>query len=529
MDLVWRRASLVAPKHTFAKAEARNSGSDSDGTTENTKSRTLAFLAEPKTSEGGSLYPPLDARIGSAQTHNAMTWEKSWDQIRPLGGGGQGDTLLVKSISGEPSRAVLKLLKPQKVREPKARGRMAMEVTNLKVLRNAGGKVPQVLDGNTEHFEDKNVPLFFVMEFIEGETLAKIVQDRTGLPVDVSVGIALDLCSTLRIAIKSGIVHRDIKPENIVVRCLEPPDVVMVDFGLSFNEDEADHNFTSADESLDNKFISLPERRGPGENKRDLRSDLTGICAILFYCLTGCSPRNLRDSRGRSPHQWPGYSLEGKVQNESQRNALDLFFSRGLSYEIDARFQTVEELSDRIEEIIRPRPTEVFEGLESVLSREVNALRKNDRATQLTEYYNNVQPIDQSLTLKLNELHGKVNKVGSYFNIMVTSPYFQRCYDKTPMGDLIARRIFGVGVQNHQHFFQIHYKVYSQGTECSVFREIFEGQLHEQAKATTEQPLLLLRYHGDSSPEAAVVVSDMERAVARAITLISQRIQAVKP
>ncbi|HTY87218.1 MAG TPA: hypothetical protein VMB80_07120, partial [Candidatus Acidoferrum sp.] len=133
------------------------------------------------------------------------------------------------------------------------------------------------------------------------------------------------------------------------------------------------------------------------------------------------------------------------------------------------------------------------------------------------------------LTLKLNELHGKVNKVGSYFNIMVTSPYFQRCYDKTPMGDLIARRIFGVGVPNHQHFFQIHYKVYSQGTECSVFREIFEGQLHEQAKATTEQPLLLLRYHGDSSPEAAVVVSDMERAVARAITLISQRIQAVKP
>src|SRR5579859_2023241 len=246
-------------------------------------------------------------------------WTQKWVKIEPLGGGGQGDTLLVKSLSGESVPAVLKLLKPPKVQNAKARGRMAQEVVNLKVLRNAGGKVPQVLDGNTEKFEDPSVPLYFVMEYIKGKTLAETVQASGGLPVSAAVEIALDLCSTMRIAIKEGIVHRDIKPENIIIRSSDPADVVIVDFGLSFNEDEA-LNLTETEETLDNKFVSLPERRGPGENKRDFRSDLTGICAVLFYCLTGCAPRNLRDSQGRPPHQWPNYSLSAKVQDETQRN-----------------------------------------------------------------------------------------------------------------------------------------------------------------------------------------------------------------
>jgi serine/threonine protein kinase len=122
----------------------------------------------------------------------------------------------VKAVSGEPAKAVLKHLKPEKANDSKARGRMAQEVTNLRVLRSAGGKVPQVLDGNTERFEDPSIPLYFVMEYIQGKTLAETVQESNGLGVKASVGIALDLCSTMSVAIMEGIVHRDIKPENII-------------------------------------------------------------------------------------------------------------------------------------------------------------------------------------------------------------------------------------------------------------------------------------------------------------------------
>lgn len=249
-------------------------------------------------------------------------WNEKWIELKPLGSGGQGDTVLVRSKANETKQAVLKLLKPHKVQDAKARRRMYQEVANLKILRSAGGKVPEVLDDNTESFEQLDVPMFFAMEFIAAETLADLIETHKSFSEDVSIGIALELCSTLRVAVKEGIVHRDIKPENIIVRSTTPPDVVMVDFGLSFNED-ADQTNTSVDEGLDNKFISLPERRGPGENKRDPRSDITDVCAILFYCLTGCSPRNLRDSQGRPPHRRPGYELTGRVPNPVRLTLLN--------------------------------------------------------------------------------------------------------------------------------------------------------------------------------------------------------------
>src|ERR1035437_4357006 len=115
-------------------------------------------------------------------------WNKKWIEIEPLGSGGQGDTFLVKTFADETKRAVLKLLKSHKAQDPKARRRMYQEVANLKILRSAGGKVPEVLDGNTESFEDTSMPMYFVMEHITGDTLANAVQKNSGLPVETSVG-----------------------------------------------------------------------------------------------------------------------------------------------------------------------------------------------------------------------------------------------------------------------------------------------------------------------------------------------------
>jgi serine/threonine protein kinase len=417
----------------------------------------------------------------------------------------------------------LKLLKPQKAQDAKARGRMAQEVTNLKVLRNAGGKVPQVLDSNTEKFEDPNAVLYFVMEFIDGKTLAKTVQESAGLSATTSLGIALDLCSTMQIAIKAGIVHRDIKPENIIIRNLEPPDAVIVDFGLSFNEDE-DLGYTSADETLDNKFLSLPERRGPGENKRDFRSDLTGICAILFYCLTKCSPRNLQDSQGRPPHRWPDYSLAGKIQNENQLTALNLFFSRGFSNEIDSRFQTVDELIERLKEILKPDTNAIVEDLDIVIARETLALRKNDRKTQLSLHHSNIIPVHQPMWQCFQEIHSKLEKHKS-FSVAFVHHFQNRLVEKSPHGDIIARATIVLNVQNHQISWQIHYLVISQGTECAFHREIHELVPLKGLKAV-EPSIIVCRYSGDTTPNAAALVADMKATVTKSIVAISQKIQA---
>ena len=365
------------------------------------------------------------------------------------------------------------------------------------------------------------MPLYFVMEFINGKTLADLVKAHGGLPLAQSVGIALELCSTMQVAIKEGIIHRDIKPENIIIKNAESPDVVMVDFGLSFNEDD-NRNLTETEESLDNKFISLPERRGPGENKRDFRSDLTGICAILFYCLTGCSPRNLRDSRGRSPHQWPDYSISNKIQVESQRDALNLFFSRGLNYEIDLRFQTLDELAIRLNEILKPRTDEIVEDLDTVLAREAAALRKNDRKTQLSEYVANIQPINQSYNICFNEISTKLarQKFSLGWQGMATG-----INEKTSDGDIIGRVVCWVAVQNHPHIIQIHHKFVCHGSECTVYRELLEGPPH-QATKTVEATVVVYRYQADlAAPNGAVLIADLKKAITKAITIISHKVQ----
>ena len=456
-------------------------------------------------------------------------WNEKWAEMKPLDGGGQGDTFLVKSVDDGAKGAVLKLLKAVKKQDSKARRRMFQEAANLKILHSAGGKVPEVLDGNTDSFEDVNVPLYFVMEHIGGNTLANLVNQSDGLSVEISVGIALELCQTVRVAVKEGIVHRDIKPENIIVRSTAPPDVVMVDFGLSFNEDE-DLKLTSADETLDNKFLSLPERRGPDENKHDSRSDLTGVCAILHYCLTKCVPRNLRDSQGRAPHQWPNYLLSGKVHDEGQRTALNLLLNRGLNYEIDSRFQTIDDLINRLEEILKPGSKEIVEDLETVLTRETAALRKNDRTTQLNEYFQNVQTLQQSIGIRLNDIAVRLQKHRNFFYMNQIQGQLEKLNGKTSQGDLLASKKFSFGAYNHQNIhLQINYTIVAQGSECSIYREILEGHFHVTPKPVDPQ-ILVLRYNADfgfSTLDAAVVIADMDNAVAKTITIISNKIQSV--
>jgi serine/threonine protein kinase len=448
-------------------------------------------------------------------------WNEKWTEVKPLGGGGQGDTLLVRSNSDESKQAVLKLLKPHKAQDPKARRRMYQEVANLKILRNAGGNVPEVLDGNTESFEKLDLPMYFVMEFVAGNTLANIIMQDGPYSVDASIGIALELCSTLRIAAKEGIVHRDIKPENIIVRSTTPSNVVMVDFGLSFNED-IDQTNTSVDEGLDNKFISLPERRGPGENKRDPRSDITDLCAILFYCLTGCAPRNLRDSQGRPPHRRPNYELTSRVKNPTQLARLNSLLDRGLSNELDARFQTVEDLVFRLNEVSNPDTELPAEDLEAVVARESSALRKNDRKIQLTEFFQNTSPLGQSLQLCMNTI-GQTLAKHRTFNAFLAGTY-DRANHKIADGDCFATWLIRITVRDHPLSFDIVYTIVAHGTECEVGREVFQN-LPSGERPSTGGRQVVLRYQGDVEPDKAVIVADVRAAVTRTISAISEKVR----
>jgi serine/threonine protein kinase len=420
---------------------------------------------------------------------------------------------------------------------------MHQEVVNLKVLQSAGGKVPKVLDGNTEEFENQNSPLYFVMEYIDGKTLAEVI--KTGpLPITTAIRVALDLCSTLRVAVKEGIAHRDIKPENIIIRGLEPADAVIVDFGLSFNEDDS-VRLTETEEALDNKFLSLPERRGPGENKRDFRSDLTGICGILFYSLTQCSPRNLRDSQGRPPHRWPDYLLEKRVQDHTQLSFINAFLDKGLSYELDQRFQTVDELSNRLNEILAPSAIQPTEDLEAVAARADAALRKNDRKTQLAEYFKVALTLQNPVMSHMAIVKQKLSKYNR-FDLM-WGHLVSRAEGEFEGGDLLSTGSITVSILNHPISHLITYTIVAHGLECVLYREVSEqttsgppippglrlrmppgalAGIGTTAETKIFQPSsVVLRYKGDIEPNVTIIISDIERAIAKSIEAISDKIQ----
>jgi serine/threonine protein kinase len=237
-------------------------------------------------------------------TKRAAPWGDAWKVERRLGGGGQGNTWLVCSCNDTTQRGVLKTLRRNDSAE--ARGRMRIEVASLAFLAKQGAKVPRVLAANVEQADDPDLELFFVMEYIPGRALSEVIRERGRLPLEQVAAVTLGLCATVSLAHKNRILHRDLKPDNIIVRDLDKADLVIVDFGLSFNEDEAEETLTQFDEQMRNRFLALPETNVAGGDRRDHRSDVTALAAIFSFCLTGHEPGQLRDGRGLPPHRRMG-------------------------------------------------------------------------------------------------------------------------------------------------------------------------------------------------------------------------------
>jgi serine/threonine-protein kinase len=227
-------------------------------------------------------------------------WAKNWNFVRALNEGNQGATSVVSGKEDVSQVAVVKEL--NKNGSTKARRRMFTEVAALRRLGSAKVKVPNVKEDNTAQFEDVSVPLYVVMDCIQGEPLDKEIKRRGKLPLEKAVAITLDLCQTVASAHKEEIIHRDIKPGNIIVRNFENNDLVLVDFGLSFNrESPPEESVSDIGETVGNAFLPLPEAKLHGGDRRDYRSDLTYLCGIFYYCLTGHFPSQFRDAKNRPP------------------------------------------------------------------------------------------------------------------------------------------------------------------------------------------------------------------------------------
>jgi serine/threonine-protein kinase len=129
--------------------------------------------------------------------------------------------------------------------------------------------------------------LFYVMPFVEGETLRDRLNREKQLPVSDAVRITTEVASALDYAHRHGVVHRDIKPENIL---LHDGQALVADFGIALAASKASGaRMTETGMSLGTPHYMSPEQ-AMGEREITARSDVYALGAVLYEMLTGDPP-----------------------------------------------------------------------------------------------------------------------------------------------------------------------------------------------------------------------------------------------
>ncbi|HTM62706.1 MAG TPA: protein kinase [Burkholderiales bacterium] len=129
--------------------------------------------------------------------------------------------------------------------------------------------------------------LYYVMPFIEGESLRQRLQRERRLSLEEAVHLARSVASALDYAHRHQIVHRDIKPENVM---LHDGEAMVTDFGIAKAvKVAASDNLTQTGTSIGTPSYMSPEQAA-GETDLDGRSDIYSLGAMLYEMVGGTTP-----------------------------------------------------------------------------------------------------------------------------------------------------------------------------------------------------------------------------------------------
>jgi eukaryotic-like serine/threonine-protein kinase len=197
---------------------------------------------------------------------------------RELGTGGMATVYLAEDLKHK-RRVAVKVLKPE-LAAVLGVERFVQEITTTAALQH-----PHILplfdSGEADGF------LFYVMPFVDGETLRAKLDRDTQLGVDEAVRIACDVADALHYAHSNGVIHRDIKPENILLANGRP---MVADFGIALAVSAAaGGRMTETGLSLGTPHYMSPEQ-ATAEKVIGVRSDVYSLASVLYEMLAGQPP-----------------------------------------------------------------------------------------------------------------------------------------------------------------------------------------------------------------------------------------------
>jgi serine/threonine-protein kinase len=197
---------------------------------------------------------------------------------RELGAGGMATVYLARDIKHD-RKVALKVLRPELAAVIGAE-RFLAEIKTTANLQH-----PHILSLFDSGTADNQ--LFYVMPYVEGETLRGRLERETQLPIADAVRLATEVAGALEYAHKHGVVHRDIKPENIL---LQDGSALVADFGIALAVQQAGgERMTQTGMSLGTPHYMSPEQ-AMGQRTIDARTDIYALGAITYEMLIGEPP-----------------------------------------------------------------------------------------------------------------------------------------------------------------------------------------------------------------------------------------------
>ncbi|MBL8998711.1 MAG: serine/threonine-protein kinase [Gemmatimonadetes bacterium] len=197
---------------------------------------------------------------------------------RELGEGGMATVYLAEDLKHD-RKVALKVLKPELAAVVGAE-RFLAEIKTTANLQH-----PHIL----ALFDSGQVEgtVFYVMPFVDGESLRDRLAREKQLPIDVALAIAREVGDALQYAHAQGVIHRDIKPENIL---LHGGHALVADFGIALAAAKtAGSRMTETGMSLGTPTYMSPEQ-AMGERTLDARTDIYALGCVTYEMLTGDAP-----------------------------------------------------------------------------------------------------------------------------------------------------------------------------------------------------------------------------------------------
>ncbi len=247
---------------------------------------------------------------------------------RELGAGGMATVYLADDLRHE-RKVAIKVLKPELAAVIGAE-RFLSEIKTTANLQHPN-ILPLFDSGEAGGF------LFYVMPYIEGETLRDRLDSEKQLPVEEAVRVASDVAEALHAAHDQGVIHRDIKPANILLSRGRP---LVADFGIALAVSTAGGGrLTQSGMSLGTPYYMSPEQ-ATGDPQLGPTTDIYALGCVLYEMLVGGPP-----FKGSTPQAILSEIIVGEAPSAStERKAVppnvDAVIDKALERVAADRFQS---------------------------------------------------------------------------------------------------------------------------------------------------------------------------------------------